>query len=74
MLPLYIANLTLFTHHISIVRLSFHQQAIAQGNSEGARIYAQDAIREKNQVSLKEFEYECVCVFFTIKVAVLNIK
>ena len=25
-------------------------QAIAQGNSEGARIYAQDAIREKNQV------------------------
>lgn len=27
------------------------KQAIAQGNSEGARIYAQDAIREKNQVS-----------------------
>ena len=26
-------------------------QAIAQRNSEGARIYAQDAIREKNQVS-----------------------
>jgi len=27
------------------------KKAIAQGNSEGARIYAQDAIREKNQVS-----------------------
>ena len=26
-------------------------QAIQQGNSEGARICAQDAIREKNQVS-----------------------
>jgi hypothetical protein len=25
------------------------QQAIQQGNSEGARIYGQDAIREKNQ-------------------------
>jgi len=26
------------------------KKAIKQGNSEGARIYAQDAIREKNQV------------------------
>lgn len=26
-----------------------HHQAIQQGNSEGARIYGQDAIREKNQ-------------------------
>jgi charged multivesicular body protein 1 len=30
-------------------RLLYHIQAIKQGNTEGARIYAQDAIREKNQ-------------------------
>ena len=32
--------------------LVYFLQAIKQGNSEGARIYAQDAIREKNQVRL----------------------
>lgn len=29
--------------------LVLQRQAIQQGNSEGARIYGQDAIREKNQ-------------------------
>ncbi len=39
-------------------------QAIAQGNSEGARIYAQDAIREKNQVS--PFTIHIMCVLCKI--------
>jgi len=32
------------------------KKAIKQGNPEGARIYAQDAIREKNQVRLGIYE------------------
>ena len=45
---IYLLIVNLFLHIIYIIE---YIQAIQQGNSEGARIYAQDAIREKNQVS-----------------------
>lgn len=44
---IYLLIVNLFLHIIYIIE---YIQAIQQGNSEGARIYAQDAIREKNQV------------------------
>lgn len=63
---IYLLIVNLFLHIIYIIE---YIQAIQQGNSEGARIYAQDAIREKNQVSCSvrsRSRNAYLCFFYSI--------